>query len=189
MRWCSPPAIGPRWKHSSIRPRKRSIRAACRGRAGRTRRRGCSSAASTSRPPGCFARSLARRAASPLRSATGAMRTGSDTEEERMRKLIVFNSVSLDGYFTGRQGDMSWAHKQDKEWNDFVAGNASGEGELVFGRVTYEMMASYWPTSQARKDAPAVAGKMNDAPKIVFSHKMKKATWKNTRLIGGDIAA
>ena len=106
-----------------------------------------------------------------------------------MRKLIVFNSVSLDGYFTDRQGDMSWAHKQDKEWNDFVAGNASGEGELVFGRVTYEMMASYWPTSQARKDAPAVAGKMNDAPKIVFSRKMKKAAWKNTRLIGGDIAA
>ena len=106
-----------------------------------------------------------------------------------MRKLIVFNSVSLDGYFTDRKGDMSWAHKQDKEWNDFVAGNASGEGELVFGRVTYEMMASYWPTSQARKDAPAVAGKMNDAPKIVFSRKMKKAAWKNTRLIGGDIAA
>ena len=106
-----------------------------------------------------------------------------------MRKLIVFNSVSLDGYFTDRKGDMSWAHKQDKEWNDFVAENASGEGELVFGRVTYEMMASYWPTSQARKDAPAVAGKMNDAPKIVFSRKMKKAAWKNTRLIGGDLAA
>ena len=67
-----------------------------------------------------------------------------------MRKLIVFNSVSLDGYFTDRKGDMSWAHKQDKEWNDFVAENASGEGELVFGRVTYEMMVSYWPTSQAR---------------------------------------
>ena len=106
-----------------------------------------------------------------------------------MRKLIVFNSVSLDGYFTDRKGDMSWAHRQDKEWNDFVAENASGEGELVFGRVTYEMMMSYWPTSQARKDAPAVAGKMNDAPKIVFSRKMKKATWKNTRLIGGDLAA
>ena len=53
-----------------------------------------------------------------------------------MRKLIVFNSVTVDGYFTGANGDMSWAHKDDPEWNAFVEDNSSGGGVLVFGRVT-----------------------------------------------------
>jgi dihydrofolate reductase len=62
-----------------------------------------------------------------------------------MRRLTVFNNVTLDGYFTDMNGDMSWAHEreQDPEWKAFVAGNASGGGELLFGRVTYELMASY----------------------------------------------
>ena len=50
-----------------------------------------------------------------------------------MRKLIVFNHVSLDGYFVDKNGDMSWAKAdhQDAEWDAFVAGNASGGGVLV----------------------------------------------------------
>ena len=43
-----------------------------------------------------------------------------------MRRLIVFNSVTLDGYFTGVNGDMSWAHNDDPEWNAFVEENSSG---------------------------------------------------------------
>jgi hypothetical protein len=70
-------------------------------------------------------------------------------QETPMRKLTVFNNVSLDGYFTDSSGDMSWAHKQDPEWAAFTAENAGGEAELLFGRVTYEMMASFWPTPQA----------------------------------------
>jgi len=66
-----------------------------------------------------------------------------------MRKLIVFNQVSLDGYFTDADGDMSWAHKQDAEWNAFVAENARSGGELLFGRITDELMKSYWPTPAA----------------------------------------
>jgi len=66
-----------------------------------------------------------------------------------MRKLIVFNQVSLDGYFTDVDGDMSWAHKQDAEWNAFVAENARSGGELLFGRITDELMKSYWPTPAA----------------------------------------
>ncbi|HEU5217813.1 MAG TPA: dihydrofolate reductase family protein [Gemmatimonadales bacterium] len=106
-----------------------------------------------------------------------------------MRKLIVFNMVSLDGYFTDAKGDMSWAHKSDPEWNEFVAGNARGGGELVFGRVTYEMMASFWPTPQALQVAPTVAAQMNQLPKVVFSKSLEKASWTNTRLIKGDLAA
>ena len=63
-----------------------------------------------------------------------------------MRKLLVFNSLTVDGYFTDMNGDMSWAHKNDPEWNEFVEENASGGGVLVFGRITYEMMKNFWPT-------------------------------------------
>lgn len=61
-----------------------------------------------------------------------------------MRKLRVFNMVSLDGYICDAHGDMSWAHRDDAEWVKFASENASGEAELLFGRVTYEMMAAYW---------------------------------------------
>jgi dihydrofolate reductase len=87
-----------------------------------------------------------------------------------MRKLIIFNQVTLDGYFTGANGDISWAHKdnQDAEWNAFVADNANTGGSLLFGRITYELMASYWPTPDAIKNDPIVAEAMNSLPKVVF---------------------
>jgi dihydrofolate reductase len=106
-----------------------------------------------------------------------------------MSKLLVFNQVSLDGYFVDAHGDMSWAHKQDPEWTTFASENASGGGQLLFGRVTYEMMQSFWPTPQALKAAPIVAERMNSLPKVVFSKTLTQATWHNTRLIKGDIAA
>lgn len=107
-----------------------------------------------------------------------------------MRQLSVFNSISLDGYFTDKKGDMSWAHRgDDEEWNAFASGNASGGGVLAFGRVTYDLMAGYWPTRKAQETLPAVAKGMNEAEKIVFSRTLEKASWQNTRIIKGDIAA
>ncbi len=106
-----------------------------------------------------------------------------------MKKLVVFNNVTLDGYFTDRNGDMSWAHKDDPEWNAFAADNAKGGGTLLFGRITYEMMASWWPTPQAMKSMPAVAERMNHLPKVVFSRTLDKASWNNTKLVKKDIAA
>ena len=106
-----------------------------------------------------------------------------------MAKVMVFNSVSLDGYFTDANGDLGWAHNDDPEWNEFVAGNASGEGTLLFGRITYEMMASFWPTPEAMKSYPAVAKGMNKHRKVVFSRTLDKAPWNNTRLVKGDPAA
>jgi dihydrofolate reductase len=105
-----------------------------------------------------------------------------------MRSLIVFNHVSLDGYFVDKKGDMRWAHKQDPEWNEFVAGNARGGGVLLFGRVTYEMMASYWPTPMAAQNSPAVAEHMNNLQKVVFSRTLDRASWNNTKLVKGDLA-
>ena len=56
-------------------------------------------------------------------------------------------------------------------------------GLLLFGRTTYELMVRYWPSEQAAKNDPVVAGLMNSAPKMVFSSSMDKAEWNNTRLI------
>jgi len=105
-----------------------------------------------------------------------------------MRKVMVFNMVSLDGFFVDGQGDMSWAHQNDEEWNAFVSQNAGGSGVLLFGRVTYEMMASYWPSPLALQNSPTVAKGMNEMPKIVFSRTLDCATWNNTKLIKGDLA-
>lgn len=108
-----------------------------------------------------------------------------------MQKLIVFNHVTLDGFFKDANGDMSWAKADadDGEWNAFVAENASGGGTLVFGRVTYDMMAGFWPAPVAMQMMPAVAERMNNLPKVVFSRTMNKASWNNTKLIKGNIAA
>jgi dihydrofolate reductase len=106
-----------------------------------------------------------------------------------MRKLVVFNSVTLDGYFAGPNGDISWAHKDDKdaEWNAFVANNASSGGVLLFGRITYELMGSFWPTPNAIEMYPVVAKGMNSLPKVVFSRTMDTASWNNTKLVKGDL--
>jgi len=106
-----------------------------------------------------------------------------------MRKILVFNMVSLDGCFTDARGDMSWAHRHDPEWLSFVAENAGQEAVLLFGRVTYDMMASYWPTPQALAANPSVAERMNALQKVVFSRTLDAARWQNTTLVKGDLVS
>jgi dihydrofolate reductase len=105
-----------------------------------------------------------------------------------MRRLIMFNNVTLDGFFTDRNGTTKWAHEspQDDEWKAFSSENASGGGALVFGRITYQEMAAFWPTPEAHKMLPVVAKGMNAMPKVVFSKTLDKADWNNTTLVKGD---
>jgi dihydrofolate reductase len=107
-----------------------------------------------------------------------------------MPKLNMFNNVSLDGYFTDSNNDMSWAHAgaDDPELREFTAGNAKGAAALVFGRVTYEMMAGFWPTPMAAQMMPEVAAGMNRATKYVFSRGLEKADWAGTTVLHGDPA-
>jgi dihydrofolate reductase len=106
-----------------------------------------------------------------------------------VRKLVVFNSVTLDGYFAGKDGDISWAKTHtDPEFNAFVEENAKSEGQLLFGRITYEMMTSYWPTPRAMQNDPVVAERMNHLTKIVFSRTLQHASWNNTKVMKGDLA-
>jgi len=106
-----------------------------------------------------------------------------------MRQIVVFNHVSLDGYFVDENGNMSWAKsdQRDADWNAFVAENAKGDSPLLFGRVTYELMASYWPTPMADQHDPVVAERMNKLPKVVFSRTLDKVSWSNTRLVKGNL--
>jgi dihydrofolate reductase len=108
-----------------------------------------------------------------------------------MRKLSVFNSVSLDGYYTDAQADYSWAHEgaRDPELMEFTKDNAQGKNALVFGRITYELMAAWWPTEAASKAMPEVAKGMNEAAKYVFSRTLQRASWSNTEVLRGDPAA
>jgi dihydrofolate reductase len=104
-----------------------------------------------------------------------------------MRRIGAFENVSLDGYFVDAKGDMSWAHKRDEEWNAFASGNASGSGELLFGRVTYQMMAAFWPTPQAAAMLPGVAAGMNAMRKYVCSRTLTDVSWQNTTRLDGDV--
>jgi len=103
-----------------------------------------------------------------------------------MRKLVVFNFLTLNGYFEGPGGDLSW-HRHGEEESQFASESAGKSGVLLFGRITYEHMAAVWPTPMAMQQNPGVAEGMNKAEKIVFSRTLKTADWNNTRVINGDL--
>lgn len=104
-----------------------------------------------------------------------------------MGRISVFNFITLNGFFEGpEKGEMGW-HKHGEDENDFAVEMLKSGNTLLFGRITYELMASYWPTPMAIENEPAVAEGMNKAEKIVFSTSLKKAEWNNTRLVKENI--
>ena len=103
-----------------------------------------------------------------------------------MRKVLFFMLTSLDGFFEGPKQDISW-HHVDEEFNDFAIQQLQEFDLLLFGRVTYQMMASYWPTEGAIHDDPIVAGKMNSIRKIVVSNTLSQVGWDNTRLVKENV--
>lgn len=103
-----------------------------------------------------------------------------------MRKIILFNMMTLDGFFEGINHTLDW-HNVDTEFNTFADEQLNSADTLIFGRKTYDLMASYWATPSALTDDPVIANQMNSKPKIVFSKTMAKAEWENTRLIKENI--
>ena len=105
-----------------------------------------------------------------------------------MKKISVFNHISIDGYFAGPNGELDWFYSlpHDDEWHNYTHSQAKGSSVLIFGHTTYEMMKSYWPTPEAIKNDPGMAKSINESPKIVFSKKLKSAkeepTWKKITL-------
>jgi dihydrofolate reductase len=99
-----------------------------------------------------------------------------------MRKVILANLISLDGFFEGLNHDISW-HNVDKEFNEYAIDFLNSLDTLLFGRVTYQLMESYWPTQAALNDDQVIAAKMNSLQKIVFSKTLDRAEWNNTKLV------
>lgn len=106
-----------------------------------------------------------------------------------MRKITVFNFVTLDGYFAGPLGEIDWfkSIKKDKEFDQETHVQAKSGGTVIFGHTTYEMMKSYWPTPEAMREDPEMAKVMNNGDKIVFSRRLESAeegpNWKNVSLM------
>jgi dihydrofolate reductase len=103
-----------------------------------------------------------------------------------MRKIFAFLVSTLDGYYEGPNGEFDWPNV-DEEFNEFGIEQLDEVDTLLFGRVTYEGMAAYWPTPEAEKDDPEIAARMNGISKIVVSRTLDKAAWSNTRLIKDDV--
>ncbi len=97
----------------------------------------------------------------------------------------MFNMVTLDGYFEGPNHNIDW-HRVDEEFNDFSMEQIKTADSILFGRLTYQLMESYWPTPDALATDPEIAGVMNSIPKYVFSRSLDQASWSNSTLIKGD---
>jgi dihydrofolate reductase len=110
-----------------------------------------------------------------------------------MRKLIMWNIVTLDGCFEGKQNwDLSFHNVVwGKELEKISIEQLNSTDYLVFGRVTYEGMAAYWTKAEAEGEIAEleIAKLMNRIPKLVFSKTLKSADWNNTRLISQNASA
>jgi dihydrofolate reductase len=102
-----------------------------------------------------------------------------------MRKIIVSEMVTLDGFFAGPKGEIDW-HVVDEEFNQYAIELLNTVDTILFGRVTYQLFESYWPAAamnpSTSKSDLAIAHKINNITKIVFSKTMDKVEWNNARL-------
>lgn len=108
-----------------------------------------------------------------------------------MRKLVLFMHVSLDGFAADANSGLDWI-SYDGDLQQYAEGIVATVGSPVYGRVTYELMAGYWPgvldDPDASEHSKAHARWVDKVTKIVFSKTMKKADWNNTIVINDNIA-
>jgi len=114
-----------------------------------------------------------------------------------MRKLVVFNRVSADGYFATASGDLSWA-VPDEAIDRGAAERLSEFDGMLFGRSTYDMFEGFWPNAvksgpttedphtagRASKTLHALGTWINETPKYLFSNTRKELSWQSSQLLG-----
>lgn len=105
-----------------------------------------------------------------------------------MRKLFSFMVTTLDGCHVGPNGELDWPNV-DEEFHEFSIRQMNDIDTLLFGRVTYEHTAQFWPTPEALESDPVTAGRMNSIHKLVFSSTLTEATWENSELVTTDPVA
>src|SRR6266446_5160581 len=108
-----------------------------------------------------------------------------------MRKIISFMHVSLDGFVAGLNGEMDWI-KVDEEIFNYVGKRISEGDTALYGRVTYQMMESYWPTAAdkptATKHDIEHSKWYKKVRKVVLSRTMKEAELTNTKIISDNLS-
>ena len=101
-----------------------------------------------------------------------------------MAKLIMWNLMTLDGFIEGPNRDISWHFDVwGEELEKLSIDQLNSAGGLMFGRVTYQLMAQHWPNATGE-----VADFMNALPKCVFSRTLTKSNWNNTQMFNADVA-
>lgn len=112
-----------------------------------------------------------------------------------MRKVIMFNRVSVDGFFAGQNGEIDWFivdNELDKALHEMRQPDAVSPDTVLLGRVTYQLFESVWPKVAADPKAPiearTIADELNQMTKVVFSKTLKEVSWENTKLVKGDVA-
>ena len=98
-----------------------------------------------------------------------------------MRKVIMWNMVTVDGFFEGPNSDISW-FMFDEELEKYIKETQKDADTLLFGRKTYQLMAAYWPSEQGW-----IADFMNSVEKYVFSTALEGVDWNNTKLVGDNV--
>ncbi|MFD7494356.1 dihydrofolate reductase family protein [Streptomyces sp. NPDC059832] len=100
-----------------------------------------------------------------------------------MRKIVLMMSVSLDGFMEGPDREIDW-HLVDDELHRHFNEQLRTMGGFLDGRVTYQLMADFWPTADADPSSSGpeaeFAGIWRDMPKIVFSRTLERADWNTT---------
>jgi dihydrofolate reductase len=99
-----------------------------------------------------------------------------------MRDVVLMMSMSVDGYVVGPHGHAGGL-PEPSELKQWKLDRIRRAGTHIMGRVTYEEMASFWPTSDDEYAAP-----MNDIPKVVFSKTLERADWPESSIASGDLA-
>jgi dihydrofolate reductase len=101
-----------------------------------------------------------------------------------MRKLVLQMGRSIDGFVSGGpEEDIGGGGPQHPDVVDRIMGWITAAGAHAMGRVTYEEMSGFWPTSN-----DGFAKPMNEIPKVVFSRTLTRADWATTTIASGDLA-
>ena len=98
-----------------------------------------------------------------------------------MRKLVVSEWVTLDGVFDSETMEQWFIPYHSDDRGEYIKEGILASDALLLGRVTYEMLAAYWPT--LRNNEMGIADRLNSAPKYVVSSTLEKAKWNNSTII------
>lgn len=116
------------------------------------------------------------------------------------RRVVVAEFVTLDGYMVGPDEDISWVAVgfDPRMQEDIAESISSTAGVFLFGRVTYDIFAAYWPHAEPYdegdalapaegKEDPRIIDALNQRPKVVVSTTLGEPAWAGTRVVAGDL--